>query len=139
MWIETLEADFERLLGPPAAGRLARPERLVIALRRLDRYAGMGEGKHGVGLQLAQQLLEAQAEDVADAVAAWEREQGAEWLQMQRRSVPRRPTPPRHLGYFVPELLRVGRKWRRTHRPHRRRERMQQAARTIKQARAPRA
>jgi len=120
MWLETLEADFERLLGPPLDGRLLHPERLLTALRRLDRWADFGQGRCGAGVEVAQRMIENHAERLADEWDAYSRQ--------LRRAEPWEPAPrvprprPRHLGYFVPALLQLGRRWRRTHRSRRRRE-----------------
>lgn len=135
MWLEALEADFDRLLGPPAAGRLVRPERLLIALRRLDRYADFGAGRLGVGVEIARQLLEAHAAHLADELDEWNRERCSEAAQRERAAPRRRPQPPRHLGYFVPELIKLGRKWRRAHRPRRHRARAERAQQAIQNAR----
>jgi hypothetical protein len=88
--VQALEEAFERLLGPPAGGRLAHgptAARLEWVLARLDRYANFGAGREGAGLELAVARLEALAED-------GDRQ------------------PARHLGYLLPELEEQARRWK---------------------------
>jgi hypothetical protein len=64
-------------------------------LERLDRYAALGEGRAGAGLQLLGALIDGHAADVADGLAA----------------------APRHLGYFLPALRAEAKRWKHQQAP----------------------
>jgi len=65
-------------------------------LARLDRYANFGEGREGAGLAFAEQLLEADADDIR-----WGRRRKA----------------PSSAAYYVPLLEEVSKQWRRNSAP----------------------
>jgi hypothetical protein len=92
------EEAFVVALGPPVAGRLGRLptiRELLWVLERLDRYGSFGQGAPGAGLSVLEGLLEGHAWAVR-----WE---GAK--------------APAHLGYFVPALRDIARRWKHTWAP----------------------
>jgi hypothetical protein len=92
------EESFEAVLGAPVAGRLtALPtiRELLWVLQRLDRYGDQGRGRPGSGLQALEGLLEGQA-----------------W-SVRFESAP----VPKHLGYFLPALKQIARRWKHTWAP----------------------
>jgi hypothetical protein len=80
---------------------------LLWALARLDRYADFGRGRAGAGQDVLEQLLDRVALD---------RDAGEGPL-------------PRHLGYFIPELRAVAKRWKHTWAPRIKRRRRQAAGR----------
>jgi hypothetical protein len=88
-----------RLPGRRSAGRLVslpRARRLLWVLARLDRYADMGHGRPGAGLD----VLERDLEVFAEMQAAGETH-----------------ALPQHLGYFLPGLEATARRWKHTWAP----------------------
>jgi hypothetical protein len=103
--LDGLVAD---LFGRPGGeGPLRASAQLEAALARLDRYADMGSGRAGAGFELAAELVAATSEDLARG---------------------ERDAAPRHLGYFVPELRRVARRWKHQQAPRLKATRRQQKA-----------
>jgi hypothetical protein len=80
---------------------------LLWALARLDRYADFGRGRAGAGLDVLEQLLERHALD----------------LDAGRAQLPR------HLGYFIPELRAIAKRWKHTWAPRVKAEREARGAR----------
>jgi hypothetical protein len=113
--LRRLEARFAVVfsptgLAPVLALRLQSPRvarRLLWCLDRLDRYADMGRGRAGAGEELLEELMAAQAEDLARGAASL----------------------PKHLGYFIPQLHEHGRQWKHKQAPKVKAEREQRGVR----------
>lgn len=122
--VDALLADAGAVpeLGPSRAwaafvvvwGRQSAPlprwrwEQLRRVLRRLDRYAAHGRGQAGAGIGVLVDLMLAHRLELP-----WE---------------PSLPAPA-SLAYFLPELERISRKWRRDQDPERRRRSAEHRAR----------
>jgi hypothetical protein len=93
-------AAFFELFGPSGPISHSQRQRLARILRRLDRYASHGQGSPGAGLELLVELMVGHRRALL-----WE------------DRLPR----PATLAYFLPELDRTSKKWRRDNDPDRRR------------------
>jgi hypothetical protein len=87
-------------LGEPSAtggrlGHLPTARRLLWVLERLDRYADMGAGRKGAGLEVLGQRISTHRHLVDEGQAV----------------------VPRHLGYFLPMLEEEARRWKHTWAP----------------------
>jgi hypothetical protein len=86
--------------GKPSAvagrlGHLPTVRRLLWVLQRLDRYACMGEGRKGAGLEVLGQRIATHRRLIDEGVAVI----------------------PAHLGYFLPILEEEARRWKHTWAP----------------------
>jgi hypothetical protein len=109
--LDRLASEFESIHRRPARFSHRRwGDRLDRALRRLDRYADLGQGRAGYGLELALELIRGEPEAWADVEA----------------DPP--VSSPASLAYFVPVLDAVSKSYRRAFKPRIKAERRRKRA-----------